>query len=310
MNSKEFKRLNAKCMEEWERKVGTKDIVLAAKDVFTNPTKLYSHSNPLESVKSKYDRDVSSRRGNYAEKVVFMVIKNDPRFKFLRECSNDEESHSKLKLHISIPASVNTLIESIIAKASSEEKFITLKDKDELRKVINLIYQKAYDALDVPESEMIHYKQDLDIGFEDIETGNVYLYEVKYTGSFGGDVAWEHLRKYLRAFADYVYKNKPARDKIHTAMLLVKRDNPDSFRYLARGENGFITFEDFCDTHNIDLTKDQINKLFLDITQIDDNEVANILDMFSTLIQEDKDILSRNTSDFLKKFANEFSIDL
>jgi hypothetical protein len=58
------------------------------------------------------------------------------------------------------------------------------------------------------------------------------------------------------------------------------------------------------------LTKDQINKLFLDITQIDDNEVANILDMFSTLIQEDKDILSRNTSDFLKKFANEFSIDL
>ena len=95
MNSKQFNKLLVECTEEWSRKVGTRDIVLAAKDVFTNPTKLYSHSNPLESVKSKYDRDVSSRRGNYAEKVVFMVIRNDPRFKFLRECINEEEIQLK-----------------------------------------------------------------------------------------------------------------------------------------------------------------------------------------------------------------------
>lgn len=303
-----FKNFRNECQSIWDSKVCKKDILRAAYDVYNKPSLLYSHSNPIKAVECKYDKNVASRRGNYAEKVVHLIVKNDNRFELLRGCALENGTQSKCDNNIDSPIMLLLEVDTVIAKASSKDKKVNMRNMSELSAIMDYLYLKAIEMTkyNIPESEMSHLTQDLDIGFKVKESGDIYLYEVKYTGSFGGDVAWEHLRKYLRAYVDFIYKNKPSREKIHTAMLLTKRDNPDSFRYLPRGENGFITFEDFCEIHNINLSEKQINELFFDITQINDEEVSDVLEMFTLLISEDYDILKRPFADLSKKFENNY----
>lgn len=307
-----FKKLRNECQDIWDEKVGIRDIVKAAYDVYNRPSLKYSHSNPIKAVESKFDKNVSSRRGNYCEKVVHTIVANDNRFELLKECVSENGKQSKCGNEIDSPLMLLQEVDAVIAKASSTDKKVNMKDMSEMSGIMDHLYLKAIEMTkyNIPESDMVHLVQDLDIGFKVKETEDIYLYEVKYTGSFGGDVAWEHLRKYLRAYVDYVYKNKPSRDKIHTAMLLTRRDNPDSFRYLPRGENGFITFEDFCLEHDINISKKQMDELFFDITQINDDEVTEILDMFTILIQKDEELLKRPFADVVKAFSNEFSMDI
>ena len=57
---------------------------------------------------------------------------------------------------------------------------------------------------------------------------------------------------------------------------------------------------------NINLSEKQINELFFDITQINDEEVSDVLEMFTLLISEDYDILKRPFADLSKKFENNY----
>lgn len=234
-------------------------------------------NNPLHSqvdteIIVKVDKSFTSKAGNFYERAIKSVFLKSERFTVLNEAKG------KNKNVIFIPKHLYTYVDNCISKIGSKE--INLNSSDVIQELFQRIYEYAQKAKEQSYSldDMISRKQDLDFALRDNILGDVYLFEIKKYGSFGADVFQEHFRKYLLSYANYVYNEDIAYEKVHINFLFVERV-VDDFKFFVKSDMkgyGWISFSDFCD-YFMKLSSDLRDLGKVKSPTIDDCEVARII---------------------------------
>lgn len=230
------------------------------------------HNNIDTEIIVKTDKSFTSKAGNFYEKAIKQGFLKSERFTVLKEAKG------KNKNIINIPKHLYTFVDSCISKVHSRE--INLNNLEDFQNLFFKLYEYASVAKcqSYLFEDMIEKRQDMDLGICDNITGDIYLFEIKKYGSFGADVFFEHFRKYLLTYVNYVYNNIVSFDKLHLNFLLVERED-DVFKFFIKSDIdgfGWICFSDFCE-YFIRLSSDLefLNRIKKPI--INDEEVERII---------------------------------
>lgn len=200
------------------------------------------HNQMETEVIVKVDKSFTSKAGNFYEKAIKKVFSKSNAFTVL------EESKGKNKNIISIPRHLYSYVDSCISKIHSRK--VNLNNPKEYQDLFLKLYEYARMAKEQEyiSDDMIQKCQDLDLGLKDNVTDEIYLFEIKKYGSFGADVFYEHFRKYLLTYANYVFNHRIAYNQLHINFLLIEREEDDEFKFFIRsdvGDYGWISFSDF-----------------------------------------------------------------
>lgn len=253
-----------------------------------------------------------SKQGNAFEDFVFNITKQMEGIKYLETCYSNG-IRVKCQNIISIDKRIFDYIIQIVSQKLYRADLSTPKALD---KILQKIYKmsKEYKKEYTFRTKMYKDKQDLDLGFIDEITGQIYLFEEKLGAKFGGDVEKEHLKKYFLAYANYVYNNECSFEDININMLIF--DN-EGFKRLCRGGNGFITLEDFFEKFNIkpfdengvELDFQEIKDLFYDVTEIKSSEFNECVDRFEHILKINDNIIKGSETDCLNIYYKHYEFN-
>lgn len=293
-----IERLNDLGKQIWAEQMNEGKIVKDIFKVFKSKERLVRHSDENISIICAVDKGTISKHGTYIETMVYYVCKELSNVSFLDSCSA-WGLQTKHKDVISIPISLYLKIEEI--KLLLMEKKLSMTKEEDINTIFKEIYTCAVSDEVQADEDIREWTQDLDLGFIGND-GKVYLYEVKKTGDFGADVALKHFMHYFYAYANYVYHNEPAFDKIVCNFLLVERKEDEAYKHMIHGPFGFVTFKEFCDRHNIIITEDETFNLFYYLTQVNDKEFVDTIERVRNMLMDNPKLKELTPAMFLKEY--------
>lgn len=257
-----FDKIKEDCLSLWDEKNTEKQIVVASYKIKKDDKTIPLYDNFSTDVKGSIVSSKISKQGNFLESLLYIIMDNMPNITFLDGCVG----HTKGTYKISIPKKLERNIQDICTKMRMNNNL--LFDLDFLEKSLKRLYNMAKRAKRPSEQKekelMVEFPQDLDLGFKDNNTGNVYIYEIK-KGSIGAKGSkMEDISKYLRLYVNYVYHNEISFDKLFLNMVFMEEQKflTDKEKGMPPGGRGYILFDEFIERHNIPLSAAEKKELF------------------------------------------------
>ena len=248
-----------------------------------------------------------AKQGIFYEDMVFELATSCLDITLLDGC----EGHMKNEYKVNMPKSLFENIDALCAEI--RETSSLLQAEGYLDRKVKELFEKAKRARRPSEQkenkQMRKCTLDLDLGFIDNKTGDVYIYEIKKSGLTRGDTYLEHFRKYLILYVFYAYAHDIAFEKLHINMLFIERSTVyKSKQKLPKDGYGYIFLEDFLERHHIELTDEEKEELF-DIPIVCSENITKTVNRVEAMNEKYEGILDSydRPAEYFKAYCKEYS---
>lgn len=312
MVAKKDKKFEKFLLNIWSSKLGVQKILDATIEVLRTVDIKKRKDIYLKDLVYAIDKEIcrsdDSKSGYFEEDMVAALVADNPRFEVFSGAYKGGVRKQET-VPLDYPIGLDSIVYKIFLEV--EQRNISLTDSKQSYNFFKSLYDAAYNYECSNNEEFFERKANFDLRFKDLETNEVYLYEVKKKGSFGNDVRGHKLRL-IRAYVSYIYNYKPEFSKVHTNFLLVEREECDKWSYFSRGEFGYILFSDFCSIHNLEFDTDWRDDVIAKKKRITYKKLKEVLKNVLKLLDSEKTsgLLGYSVKNIYKTYENVYSVKI